>query len=204
VWVFPADALVEAATMRHALTAACLAVGYSPKEVFPKQAKVAGGGLGNFVRLPYNGFLAGGDHVPRMMVDHHLYELRTNEFPFHALLMDIDENRASTPALQALAALIPCTQTVDISVDMQGEVSDPPVDDLGGLAYVIWRDGPLPGSDRSTIMVHLAYLLAEQDMPARDALAVLADVDLRWGKRFMDRGDRGRVILTRIIEKAYA
>jgi hypothetical protein len=87
---------------------------------------------------------------------------------------------------------------------MQGDLLSLPVDNLQGLAYTIWRDGPLPGSDRSTILVHLARLLAEQDMHPQDALAVLADADRRWGKGFLDRGSAGELIMRRIIDKAYA
>lgn len=205
VWVFPADPLVEAATMRRALTAACFAVGYSPKEVFPKQTKVSSGGLGNFVRLPYNGYWSHGEHVPRMIVGHVTYCAQYGDGAFHALLTEMDAKRASTSRLSELAELLPCPQPVGVSVDMQGEVHEEEVvAGLGGLAYTIWRDGPLPGSDRSTILVHLARLLAEQDMPPQDAFAVLASADRRWGKRFLDRGSAGEDIVRRIIEKAYA
>jgi hypothetical protein len=197
VWVFPQEALVQAATMRRALTAACLAVGYHPKEVFPKQTRVTGAGLGNFVRLPYNGFLSDGEHVPRMMVAH------TDYGTFPRLLTAMDGSRTPTVILERLAASLPePTVRVDVNTEAGLEVEDI-LPSLGGLAYRIWRDGPLPGSDRSTTMVHLARLCAEQDLPTDRTYALLASADVRWGKDFLDRGEAGQLLLARIIEKAY-
>jgi len=67
----------------------------------------------------------------------------------------------------------------------------------------VWRDGPLPGSDRSTTLVHLARLCAEQDLPPQETLQILTSADRRWGKDFMDRGAAGEGIIQRIISKAY-
>lgn len=205
VWVFPLDQLVEATVMRSALTAACMAVGYSPREVFPKQTKVSAGGLGNFVRLPYNGYWSDGEHVPRMFTDHLSYLHDFPGDPLRPLLEHMDATRASTPALTELAELLPVPQPTSQAVDMQGGVyEDEVMPELRGLAYVIWRDGPLPGSDRSTILVHLARLLAEDDVPPQTAFAILASADRRWGKSFLDRGATGEQIMQRIIDKAYA
>ena len=57
VWVFPEEPLVPARAMRRALMAACVAIGYDPKEVNPKAEGPRPGtkGYGNFVRLPYGG-----------------------------------------------------------------------------------------------------------------------------------------------------
>jgi hypothetical protein len=56
VWVF-ADSWVPAGTMRSALLAACQIAGAPSQEVNPKQAKLREGQLGNYVRLPYPGWL---------------------------------------------------------------------------------------------------------------------------------------------------
>jgi hypothetical protein len=202
VWVFPEEPLVDAATMRRALTAACHAVHYVPKEVFPKQTKVTAGGLGNFVRLPYNGWLAEPHyHQPRFIVGHVGYAELFDD-ALDAVLADMDNHRASTSTLQALADLLPEPQGVHVAVDTHDD-SPAPVEALNGLAYTIWRDGPLEGEDRSDAMVRLAYLMSEQDLPPDDAWKVLRSADLRWGKHFIERGEQGNQIMLRILAKGY-
>jgi len=203
VWVFPAEPLVEAATMRRALTAACLAVGYSPKEVFPKQNAVSAGGLGNFVRLPYNGYWSDGSHVPRMMVAHTNYLANERGDPLDQLFIHMNGSRTPTVLLARLASTLPEPAAPSTVFDrVPGDAADA-VTKLGGLPYILWRDGPLPGSDRSTTLVHLARLCAEQELPPQDTLTILASADRRWGKDFLDRGATGQAIIERIIEKAY-
>ena len=205
VWVFPQEPLVDAGIMRRALTAACLAVGYTPKEVFPKQTKVMGNGLGNFVRLPYNGYWSAGDHVPRMFVEHTNYLTRTSGDPLHSMFIHMNGSRTPTVILARLAELVPAPSEHRTNLDFDGDLAYAEVSTrLSGLAYRIYRDGPLPGSDRSTTLVHLARLCAEQEMPQQDTLAVLVAADHRWGKDFMDRGATGAGIIERIIAKAYA
>lgn len=204
VWVFPADQLVNAATMRRALTAACKAVDYHPREVFPKQDRVSGKGFGNYVRLPFNGYCASSTphHIPRTFMEfvHDGHWLTFEEF-----LSEMDTNRASTEALKELAELTPSPQAVDISVDYQvGLQGDGSLADLGGLAYRIWRDGPLHGNDRSTTLVHLARLLADDGTDPQQAMGVLRSADERWGKGFIQRGTAGELIMDRILAKAYA
>jgi len=201
VWVFPEQPLIDASIMRRALTAACQAVGYSPKEVFPKQTAVSSGGLGNFVRLPYNGYWSDGEHVPRMMVAHTQYLTAQRGDPLPRLLFTMNETRAPTLTLARVAELVR-EPARTIRVDVGGDVEDV-VTRLGGLPYIVWRDGPLPGSDRSTTLVHLARLCAEQDLPPADTAAVVASADRRWGKDFLDRGATGEAIIQRIISKAY-
>lgn len=73
---------------------------------------------------------------------------------------------------------------------------------LNGLGYTIWKDGPLPGNDRSSTLAHLAHLCAESALTAQQAYAVVASADLRWGK-FSGRADAVEQ-LTAIVERAYA
>ena len=120
-------------------------------------------------------------------------------------LDDMEADRVPHEALHELAALVPSSQPVDISVDWQAGLEvEPLVRQLGGLAYRIWRDGPLYGSDRSTTLVHLTRLCAEQEFTIDQSMAVLRSADDRWGKGFMQRGEAGREILERIVAKAYS
>jgi hypothetical protein len=198
LWVFPREPLIPAIDMRRALTAACAAVGYDPKEVFPKQVKVVYKGLGNFVRLPYNGHYADPKgHRPRRFLEH--------EGPLLELLEDMERYRTPGTVLAEVAALSPEPLPVAVSVDVEADTDlEEVVQRLPRTAHLIWRDGPLPGSDRSTVLVHLARLCAETELPPDETFAVLASADRRWGKDFLDRGEAGVAILQRIITKAYA
>ena len=191
VWVFPDKPLIDAHTMRQALTAACRVVGYSPKEIFPKQIRVTLGQLGNYVRLPYNGALAG--HPD------------TRRFIDGVMLRQLDEDRAHWYDLERLAAWLPRPQPVDISVDIEAGVEyEETIQQVGGPAYRIWRDGPRYGHDRSTTLYQLAHRLREADVEPGVALGVVASADQRWGKRFADRGPQGEDILRNIITRTYA
>lgn len=203
VWVFPTTGLVKASVMRRALRAGCLAAGYRPKEIFPKQDRVQSPGLGNYVRLPFNGLLAESHtHTPRIMAG---WPYRASEAALRGFLDDMDRCRTLTSTLEELAQLIPSPQAVDISVDFQAgvEVEDV-MDQLSPLARHIWLHGPLDGNDRSTTFVRLAREMAELDIDPANALAVLRCCDQRWGKQFLDRGASGEAIVARILAKAYA
>jgi hypothetical protein len=193
VWVFPADALVDADTMRRALHAACHAIGYQPKEIFPKQTRVAGCGLGNYVRLPLNGALA----APRLRT--------TRRFCGNPALRTMDRQRAATADLEHVAAQLPRPQHVDIIVDVEAGVEfEETIQQVGGVAYRLWRDGPRSGRDRSNTLYQLAHRLREADVDPATALAVVGSADQRWGKRFADRGPQGEDILRNIVTRTYA
>ena len=194
VWVFPEPGLVDASVMKRALTAACRAVQYQPKEVFPKQTSATGTKLGNYVRLPMNGFYSRNHPLARRFL-----------FTGQESLYMMNEYRASVAVLEQLAQLLPPPQVGDITVDLQAglEVEDV-VSRLGGLAYRIWHDGPLPGSDRSTTLVHLAKLAAEGGLTPDETMAIVRSADDRWGKDFISRGEAGVDILTKIVSAAHS
>jgi hypothetical protein len=193
VWVFPHDQLVDASVMRRALTAACKAVQYDPKEVFPKQTKATGGMLGNYVRLPLNGSQANpapGD------CRRFIHEGVT--------LLDMDQWRATTDDLTATAALVRTTQDVDNPVDIQmGLEVAPEVARIGGVVARIWSEGPKYGHDRSSTLARLAHELHERDVDRGLALQIVAAADDRWGKGFAQRGESGVRVLNKIIENAW-
>jgi hypothetical protein len=194
LWCFPAAQLVPATTMRQALTAACLRVGYQPKEVFPKQVSASGTKLGNYVRLPLNGGLAQPTAVG------------CRRFIANGVtLEDMDRNRAASVHLERLAAEIPPPQAVDVTVDMEAGLEvEPIVAEIGGRVQRVWRDGPAWGADRSSTLAHLAHLLRERDIDPTTAFAIVASADDRWGKGFRDRGSAGVEILLKLVRNAYA
>jgi hypothetical protein len=195
LWVFPTVGHVLAATMRRALMAACKAVSYDPKEVNPKSEELLPGKLGNYVRLPYYGALSGGPTAPdRIFIDPNGMEATLEDF------LD-NVQRTETADLQAVAAL----WTPPARVTFDG----PPPEDvalilpiLDGMAYTIWKDGPLEGRDRSNTLAKLAYRLHDTAIAMPVAFAVVRDADVRWGK-FSDRPDCDAQIMS-IVERAYS
>jgi hypothetical protein len=195
VWVFPEDKLVTGRVMRRALMAACTAIGYKPNEVNPKQEALNAGEVGNYVRLPYHGALSGLDTVERRFVADD-YTLGVEQFCDWA-------TPTPTANLEACAELWrPPTKTwtVDVNAGMSAE---PTVRKLNALGYVIWRDGPLPASDRSSTLAHLAHLCHECDLTADEAFVVVRSADERHGRKFTDRED-GEQRIAEMIERAYA
>jgi hypothetical protein len=53
---------------------------------------------------------------------------------------------------------------------------------LKPLAKVIWRDGPLPGNDRSSTLARLGFECAETGLNPSQTKIVLQTADKRWGK----------------------
>ena len=206
VWVFPEKPLVPARAMRRALMAACKAIGYDPKEVNPKAEGPRPGtkGYGNFVRLPYGG-TCGGAISPRRFIDDRILDpvlsnIEANGRILDAALSNIEANRTPLDRLEACAALWTPPPERHIAVDVEAglDIADLlPL--LDGKSYTIWKDGPLPGSDRSTTLAKLAHHLYECGLQPTHAFAVLRSADARWGK-FQDRPEQ----LERMIERAYA
>lgn len=84
----------------------------------------------------------------------------------------------------------------DVPQDVEGVLTT-----VSGVAFTIWRDGPLEGRDRSNTLAKLAHTLASEGIQPGAAFAVLRDADRRWGK-FADRPDCDEQ-LVKFIEAAY-
>ena len=175
LWVFPDTALVPAAHMRRALMAACKAIGYDPKEVNPKQEKAVG--VGNYVRLPYYGAVACGLPENRFFVDPDGLALDLIE-----ALAVLEHGKTSAEALESLAELWR-PPTVEHSINTNNTFANTAM--LTGREWVIWRDGPSEGSDRSGTLVRLARLMLERGVTADDIFPILKSADERWGKFYM-------------------
>jgi hypothetical protein len=179
VWVF-ADYWVRAYVMRRALLAACDAIGYSAKEVNPKQETSSG--LGNYVRLPYpNGM----NEMPE-----NRYMLKPNDTPMDldAFIGEVDEHLVSANQLIPLAEKhSPPKRTVINDYSTSASVKEA-LAFTDGLATTIWKYGPMQGRDRSNTLCRLAHKMKEADTPAKYAYVILKDADKRWGK-FHERED---------------
>lgn len=198
VWVF-AKGWTPIKVMRDALLAACQIVGAPMKEINPKQYDLAEGQLGNYVRLPYagDGRVAEGRNVILPAPALPPYNVGT-----FALLAW--SGCADMADLEAVAALYrpPVKVRPPAPVRPSGGRTGGPERELGGLAFTIWRDGPLDSGDRSDTLFHLASIMREEGrLTFAEALSLLIDADTRWGK-FMQRPN-GEQYLERLLEKAW-
>lgn len=201
VWVFPDSptGLVPARAMRRALMAACVAIDYDPNEVNPKAEGPRPGtkGYGNFVRLPYGGVLTAPGRKDRIFVS----DDGSVEYELDAFLGKVE--RTSLAALENVARLWtpppPPSTEVDFDAGLDAWEC---VKLLDGKGYTIWKEGPLPGSDRSTTLARLAHIAAERGLTATQTYAVIKSADVRWGGKFAQRAD-GEEQLARLVENAY-
>lgn len=193
VWVF-ADGLVSAAVMRRAFLAAHEAIGYPAKEVNPKQES-AGSGFGNYVRLPYPAIMLGRPENRYMLDDNDEY------LDFEVFLEQASASRTTADQLEVIAEMWKPPQrhhvmSLDTNVDVRSILRK-----VGPVPYVMWRDGPMEGSDRSGTLFRLSCKMRDAEIPANEALKVLKSADERWGK-FHTRPD-GEAELIKIVERSY-
>lgn len=192
VWVF-ADQLIPAHIMRRAFLAAHQAINYPAKEVNPKQES-ARGGFGNYVRLPYPDAYKGG-YAERVILDDSDQPMPIEEF----LRLAIGQ-RATLQDLEGIASLWKEPVRHIINTTPTGDIRKA-LHKAGPIAYVMWRDGPLEGSDRSSTLFRLACRLRDNETPAQDAFLIVKSADERWGKFYL-RSDGDQEII-KIIERSY-
>ena len=187
VWVFPAEPLIAAETMRHALYAACAAIGYEPKEVNPKQADASRltRGIGNLVRLPYNGAMA------EVLDTRWFIDPTTRSSLGIGCLEMIDNRRAPYWALEAIAKLYTPPPKNVIDMGAVPPLSKQITDGMSGRTFTIYRDGPLPGSDRSGTMLRLAAACANDGLSPAETAAVLKGC---WYNKYEGRPDEDDII----------
>lgn len=193
VWVF-CNGWYDALMVRNALLAACQCVDAPTKEINPKQVTLSEGQVGNYVRLPYPGNGAPG----RQVVLDDEKELELEDF-----ILLADRSAAVSQDLVRMADLYvppaPPAPPKHVWVDSNTTA----VERLDGLAFTIWRDGPLDGSDRSDTLWKLCALMRENgNITFNEALDLLLDADRRWGK-FHVRGVSGEQQLSRMLSKAW-
>ena len=193
VWVF-ADTLVPAAIMRRALLAAHQAIRYPAKEVNPKQEELKGG-VGNYVRLPYPNGL---ENLPanRFILDDEDQPLSLEKFVNSAILF-----RTTLNKLENVARLYKEAERKVVTVGTETPELRKVFTKMTAIPYVIWRDGPTPGADRSSTLFKLASFLKNDGLTPDETLVVVRSADTRWGK-FHQRNN-GEKELLNIVEKVY-
>jgi len=204
VWVFFRDP-VPAADVRAGLLHCCNEIGYSPKEVNPKQHGLQEGQLGNFVRLPYP--------ATQSDTDRQKVIIRTVDGGFETLTLEkfiacataLLEPACVTWA-QAGANHVPLVKRDHDTIITELPAVDAAVvkaliDRLPKMVRTIVIDGPKVGHDRSNSLVRLAHIMAESGLDVATAALALTIADARWGK-FHTRADGERQLLA-ILAIAY-
>lgn len=78
----------------------------------------------------------------------------------------------------------------------------PITDKLSGKGWTIYKDGPLPGADRSGTMLRFCAEAREAGLTPDETYTLLVDIDGRWGKHYLDR-PRGEEHLHGIVDRVY-
>jgi hypothetical protein len=201
VWVFAVD-WVPAATMRRALLVACQLVKVPTKEINPKSEGFDDPKtLGNYVRLPYPGWLGllAGDQR-RVVVDEDGRSFSPKNFARWAL-----ESRCTQSQLEFLASRYqpPKPKVVHREVnDIEAEELDDAVRRVGIRTIHILNDGPNEHRDRSSTLFWLGQMLVRDGNHTYDeVVALLKYADQRWGK-FHLRHDFDQRIID-IVDKVW-
>lgn len=192
IWVF-ADQLIPASTMRRAFLAAHEAIKYPAKEVNPKQES-AGSGFGNYVRLPYPNVYKG------YLNERVILDDQDEPMPIEQFLSKATTTRATLQELEAIAGLWKPPVRHIITTKTTGDLRKA-LHKAGPVAYVVWRDGPLEGSDRSSTLYKLSCLLRDNEEAPGDAFLILKSADERWGKFYLRHDGDSEII--KIIERSY-
>ena len=196
VWIFTSSP-VSAESMRNMQLVAHQVADMDPREVNPKQTDVSLTKYGNYVRLPYFGGM-NDTPVRRVIID------RDGEpIPLIQFLGDATQTANDPDLIDRIASMYqpPVHQHVVI------DTGDPDLDlasslrEVNGLGYVIWRDGPLAGHDRSRTLVRLAHLCRDSGMSPSQCGIVVRDADRRWGK-YHERAN-GAEELDKIVVRVY-
>jgi len=191
IWVFATD-LVPAVNMRRMFLAAHQVADLPAKEVNPKQETLAQGQVGNYVRLPYpnNG------KPERIMVN------RDGEWLWLVDFLDDALNTRVEPSTIERLASFYKPPVVNYTVGAPSHDMAEAARMLTPLGRAIFRDGPIEGRDRSTTLTHLAHECRKANLHPKDAMSLLEDADIRWGK-YMMRGETGRLELEKLLVRAY-
>jgi hypothetical protein len=192
VWMFAND-WVPATTMRRAFLVAHDVIGVPPKEVNPKQEVASG--LGNYVRLPYP---TGMNEVPEIR---YVMFSDGNAMTLQQFLKEAMDSRVSAKDLEPLAEKHKQRSRAVLTPTPTSTSVYQALDKANGYIASIWRNGPLPNSDRSSTLMRMCHYMREFGVPINEAFIILVDADKRWGK-FHERPD-AVLHLTKMIEDAF-
>lgn len=197
VWVF-ASSPVPASDMRRMLLAAHQVADYPAREVNPKQETLAPGQYGNYVRLPYP------NHADMSAPNRRCLDSYGNPMTLQQFIEWAESHLNEPSRIAELASFYkePPRPRPLFNADYQEcDSLQDALRNTSARARVIWRDGPLPGRDRSTTLARLAYECRDSGLNPSETKVVVSDADRRWGKFFM-RTD-GELQIDRLISRVY-
>lgn len=196
VWAFSSE-LVPAVDMRRMFLAAHQVADVPAREVNPKQTELRPGQYGNYVRLPYPNALDMSKPNQRVM------DTNGVPMPLDRFVVDAIKTRIAPSRIKELADMYvePEKATHVINPTEYDASLQEAMTDLSPLGKVIWRDGPLKGSDRSRTLMRLGYECAECGLNPSQTRVILLTADKRWGKYHL-RFD-GEKEIDKLVIRAY-
>lgn len=197
VWVFASE-LVLARDMRRMMLAAHQVADYPAREVNPKQETLASTAqYGNYVRLPYPDW-SNMDKPNRRVI--------TSLGAAYSLELFVNNAEANLVSPETVARLASYYQPPkpNLSLVTDHEESANLKDIMkrcSPLAYVIWRDGPLPNNDRSRTLARLAHELVRSGLHPSETKLIITSADKRWGKYHMRTN--GELEIDKLVQRVY-
>lgn len=198
VWTFSYE-WVPAETMRNALLAVHQILDIRPTEVNPKSVHGGATGIGNYVRIPYPGYLAGDRGDFRQTVQ----DLAVfKPLPLDVFVEAAISKRSSNLQYQKLASrYVPPAPKSNVAIgavlaDMKSITTK-----LNKEGFFAFEYGPRDGHDRSDSLARLAHNCRESNLTPSEAYAIVQDADARWGK-FSERPDCEEQ-LEKLVRNAY-
>jgi hypothetical protein len=194
VWVFASEQ-VPAESMRRMLLVVHQVAAYPAREVNPKQSNVSANKVGNYVRLPYPGGLVE-TPVKRVILDDN-----DQPIPLRDWLQVAISSRVAPVDVERIASMYvePARQNIVIDFDVSESLDDA-LRRASPMIRTLWRDGPLPGKDRSRTLMFMAYACQEMGMTPSMCHAIISDSDRRWGK-YTNRGQLEEI--DKIVSRAF-
>lgn len=206
VWVF-VENWISAETMRHALLVVRDFLKMSAREIYPKQTSLKEGELGNYLRLPYPGVLAGidVDSTRRTMLKSHSHEPMSLTYFLAAVAY------ADPADLEKLASRY--TPPVVSEVRWQRENFDTAKHDHiarhtlnrlnHALAWHVYNRGALDGNDRSSTLMRLANMAMTQGATMDECFSIVWSADSKaHSRKYVDRHD-GEERIRQLVERVY-
>ena len=199
LWVF-VDGWVEAWEMRRALKVAYSAIGLPAKEANPKSEKLRVSQLGNYVRLPYKGFLQG--HTERQTFVQG-FDRHSDGQPLPLQEFLAEKKGVDPGAIKKWAAKWfepPRKHHVSAETLLEDDALRVLASRMLPQTYSVWHDGPRT-ADRSATLQALGHAFAKQGFTPKECYQLVAAADRMWGK-YHQRVD-GEGYIVDIVERCY-
>lgn len=203
VWVFT-DTPVEAWEMRRCLKVAYKAIDLPAKEANPKSEQLRINQLGNYVRLPYRGWMATnvtGRPTRQVMMKNWTATSDGEVMRLEDFLANVERTPAGTIRKWAAKWYEPPKMTtVSVETLLEDAELQRLADRLDTKTYRLWHEGPKQ-ADRSAALAALAFAIKNKGFTPQEAYQLVHAADRMWGKYHL-RPD-GDHYIADIVERAF-